>query len=83
MATEQEFIKMTEDKLAKINLIASAIKFSTAEPKIAEKTLPDGSKQKVTQIFDNSGKPVYSVSHNDKNVMTFSTKKQLLEYLGD
>ena len=82
MNIEKDFIKMTEDKRAKIDAIANALKFSTTEPKIAETILPDGSKQKVTQLFD-GGKTTFSISSNDKNVMTFATKKQLLDYLGE
>jgi hypothetical protein len=83
MSTQDEFIKMTESKRAKIDAIANALKFSTSEPKVAEKKLPDGSNQKVTQITDSSGKQIFSVSKDDKNVMTFTTKKQLMDFLGD
>jgi hypothetical protein len=37
----------------------------------------------MVSAFNSSGKEVYTSSKDGKNVMTFSTKKQLLDYLGD
>jgi hypothetical protein len=37
----------------------------------------------VTKSFNPFGKEVYTASRDGKNVMTFSNKKQLLDYLDD
>lgn len=80
---QEDFIKTSLQQKNKINLIADALKFSTSEPKIATKDLPDGSIQKVSEIFSSSGNSIYTVEKNDKNTMTFSSKKQLMDFLGD
>ena len=78
----EAFIKREEERKSKINTIANALK-SNFEPKNAETISPDGSKQMVTKSFNSSGKEVYTSSKDGKNVMTFSSKKQLLDYLGE
>ena len=74
------FIKKENERKANIDKLANALK-SSFEPKNAEKILPDGTKQMVTKSFNPFGKEVYTASRDGKNVMTFSNKKQLLDYL--
>lgn len=78
----EAFIKKENERKENISKIADALK-SNLQAKHAEKILPDGTKQMVTKQFDPWGKEVYSASKDGKNVMTFSSKKQLLDYLGD
>jgi hypothetical protein len=78
----EKFIKKENERKANINQIANALK-SNFEPKNAEKILPDGTKQMVTKSFNPFGKEIYTASKDGKNVMTFSNKKQLLDYLGE
>ncbi len=74
------FIKKENERKANIDKLANALK-SNLEPKNAEKILPDGTKQMVTKSFNPFGKEVYTASRDGKNVMTFSNKKQLRDYL--
>ena len=78
----EKFIQKENERKANIDKLSQALK-SNFEPKNAEKILPDGSKQMVTKTFNPFGKEIYTASKDGKNVMTFSNKKQLLEYLGD
>ena len=69
-------------KQAKIKAISDVL--AKKSTKISNVELPDGSTQTVSQTQNPfSGKPVYTVAKDDKNVMTFATKKQLLDYLGE
>jgi hypothetical protein len=78
----EKFIQKENERKANIDKLSQALK-SNFEPKNAEKILPDGSKQMVTKTFNPFGKEIYTASKDGKNVMTFSNKKQLLDYLGD
>ena len=78
----KKFIQKENERKANIDKLSQALK-SNFEPKNAEKILPDGSKQMVTKTFNPFGKEIYTASKDGKNVMTFSNKKQLLDYLGD
>ena len=42
-----------------------------------------GNKRILTKSLDLFGKEVYTVTNNDKNVMSFTTKKQLMDFLKD
>jgi hypothetical protein len=77
----EKFFQREHERKSNIDTIANALK-SNFETKNAETISPDGSKQMVTKSFNSSGKEVYTSSKDGKNVMTFSTKKQLLDYLG-
>ncbi len=79
----KSFMEFTEKSRAKIDNIANALKATQFEHKTAEKSLADGSKQQVFQMQGRDGKPVYVASRDDKNTMTFSTKKQLMDYLDE
>ena len=78
----EKFIQKENERKANIDKLSQALK-SNFEPKNAEKILPDGSKQMLTKTFNPFGKEIYTASKDGKNVMTFSNKKQLLDYLGD
>jgi len=78
----EKFIQKENERKANIDKLSQALK-SNFEPKNAEKILPDGSKQMVTKTFNPFGKEIFTASKDGKNVMTFSNKKQLLDYLGD
>ena len=78
----EAFIKKENERREDINKLADVLK-NNINAKHAEKILPDGSKQMVTKSFDPWGKEVFTASKDGKNVMTFSNKKQLLDYLGD
>lgn len=80
-SVEDQFIKENNDKKDKINLIANALKSSALEAKNTDVKLQDGSVQQVTQTINPFGREVYVVSNNNKNTVTFSTKKQLIDYL--
>lgn len=78
-----EFAKLKalhEEKQAKIKKLSEALSKDVA-PKIAETQNVDGSKQKVTKSYNPWGKEIYTVAKDEKNVMTFGSKKQLIEYL--
>ncbi len=79
----KSFMEFTEKKRAKIDNITNALKATQFESKTAEKQLSDGSKQQVFQTQGRDGKPVYVASKDDKNTMTFTSKKQLLDYLDE
>lgn len=79
----EKILKMEADRKERINKIAEAVKSNSILPKNAEKILPDGTKQMVTKSLDLFGKDVYTVTNNDKNVMSFTTKKQLMDFLKD
>jgi hypothetical protein len=79
----EKILKMEADRKERINKIAEAVKSNSILPKNAEKILPDGTKQMVTKSLDLFGKEVYTVTNNDKNVMSFTTKKQLMDFLKD
>ena len=80
----EKFINLHNQKKEKIAKLADAIQnLSSIEPKFAEKELPDGSTQKIGKVINSTGLPVYTVSKDDKNIMTFTSKNQLFDYLGD
>jgi hypothetical protein len=79
----EKVLKMQQERQERINKIAEAVKSNSIEPKTAEKILPNGTKQMVTKALDFSGKEVYTVSNDDKNFMSFTTKKQLMDFLKD
>jgi len=78
----ENFIKKENERRTNINKLAEVLK-SNLDAKNAEKILPDGTKQMVTKSFNPFGKEIYTASKDGKNTMTFSTKKQLLDYLGE
>jgi len=78
----EKFLQRENERKSNIDTIANALK-SNFETKNAERVSPDGSKQMATKSFNPFGKEVYTASKDGKNVMTFSTKKQLLDYLGE
>ena len=82
-STIDSFISNYEKNKSNIDTIANALKQTANTTKNGETILPDGSIQKVSKSLGANGKPVFTVTKNDKNTMTFSTKKQLTEYLGD
>jgi hypothetical protein len=76
----ESFIKFTEKKRADIELITTALKKTQFENKTSEVTLPNGSKQQVSKSLDASGKPIFTTSRDDKNTMTSTNPKQLVDY---
>jgi|688.fasta_scaffold01888_15 hypothetical protein len=79
----ESFKNMTVESRAKIELIKKALNQTQFKNKVAETNSPNGSKIQIFETLDKNGKQVYRATENDKNVMTFSTKKQLLNYLKD
>lgn len=77
----KSFIDMTEKKRAKVSDLTKALKATQFENVSLSTKLPDGSTQNVFVNLDKTGKAIYTACKDDKNIMTFSNKKQLLDYL--
>jgi hypothetical protein len=82
-STIDKFMEQTEKSKSKINAIAEALKQTASSPKTGETVLADGTVQRVYKSAGPNGKSIFTVTKNDKNTMTFSTKKQLTDYLGE
>lgn len=75
-----KFKELHDKKQEQIKKLSEALKKDIA-PKIAETQNTDGSKNKVIKNYNPWGKEIYTVSKDEKDVMTFGTKKQLMDYL--
>ena len=73
-------LNMHKKKQENIEKISNALINTSKKAENLDTKLPNGSTQQVT-LYQNNGKTVFTTSVDNKNVMTFSTRKQLLDYL--
>lgn len=81
MTDEEKFIMLNNKRREEITKIANALKNDSIVPKSCDYKRSDGSIDQITKATDRNGLDIFSVTKNDKNTMTFTSKDQVIDFL--